>query len=238
MPKQVGYEEEWDDGEISQAKVGVANGDTRLFVTIEPTTEGTYRLAKVDQRDTTILKQGGLQLLPFAIDRLRDRFDLEAYGLFGNSVSEDELLEGDSLDDRLEEAEVSNEEIVDELEGEVAKFGEKTPTVEEYLKDVDEASVAEIADATDQPTGTVHRELAELPDPLLEKRPDPDDGRRKLYGLADPDPSPPGEITEDGVVNVAEHYDTLSEVAEDMEVTEARAYAILDEMDLLDQVDL
>lgn len=52
------------------------------------------------------------------------------------------------------------------------------------------------------------------------------------------DGSPPEGMTPGEIVAVAEYYETLEEVAEDLEVTTERARAILVEHDVIEEVDL
>lgn len=255
MPEQIGYEEDWQDGTIKEAKVGVAANGTRLYVAVKPNGDGTYRLAKADQRDTTVIDGEGLSLLPFALDRLRERFVVDDYGLDGADRTDDsDMVSADEALEQLDEAtaeDKENAEGPDDESGEsIGEDGEEQSdrhdvdetdeeyyeSAETYLEEVDEATTREIADAMGIDDAVdVHPELNEIDDEMLVTRPHPDDGRKKLYSLRQ-DGSPPGEVDEGTVVAVAEHYETLTEVAEDLEVDPLRAHAILEAHDVRDEV--
>ena len=251
MPERVAYEESYTDGSLDEVTVTLTNGETSLDLSAEPNGSGLV-LTRAYQHDTTLLEGEGFSLLREGIEALREHgHDINARGLVNKSDDTlpqewdamspveikfeaglgDEAVLGD-LEDRLQDTELDPVEIIDEIDD-----SREYDSVKAYLQAVDEATVEEMAEATGQSTDGVHKELFEIPDERLNKRKDPDDGRRKLYSLQESDGSPPGVMTEGEIVSVADYYTTLSEVAKDLEVSEDRARAILREHDVFDEVE-
>lgn len=150
-------------------------------------------------------------------DRLQERSEQLAETINVQAEKIAELQSGDT-------EEAAAEELVDEHEPDEepdADLDRPERATLEAMRECGETTVAQLAEDCDVSNGTIHGRLHRLREhDLIEARPDPDDGRRKLYRAASAD--------------VPEESDDSENVQEDTDEEEAE---VPEEDDPADEVD-
>lgn len=183
MSETLHVEETIEDGNTVEATVAVHSSDARVRATATNGAEGDgLVLQTINQPNTTILDDNGIPLLSVALETLVERFDADTRGLVTSHATGDPV---DPVDNYSEQTEPSPEEDQAEEVADQPEVPSYDDAVESYLADVDEATVEEMAEELGIDKSDVHYQLGLIDDERIEKRRDPQDGRRKLYSLTD-----------------------------------------------------